>query len=113
MPNCLEATLTLGALLTTAKRFKEAEQVCTRAITMSPVSPLPWSNLEVLYAEMKREAEAEQCHRTAMALAPDHPTARFNLAYLLMRQGRYEEGWACLEVRRWYAAFATRMTCPR
>ena len=46
-------------------------------------------------------------------MAPDHPTARFNLAYLLMRQGRYEEGWACLEARRWYAAFATRMTCPR
>ena len=113
MPNCLEATLTLGALLTTAKRFKEAEKVCTRAITMSPVSPLPWSNLGVLYAEMKREADAEQCHRTAMALAPDHPTARFNLAYLLLRQGRYEEGWTCLEARRWYAAFAARMTCPR
>ena len=48
-----------------------------------------------------------------MALVPDHPTARFNLAYLLLRQERYEEGWAYLEVRRWYAAFAARMTCPR
>ena len=112
-PDCLEPALTLGALLTTTKRFKEAETVCMRAISVRPGSPLPWSNLGVLYAEMKREAEAEQCHRTAMALDPAQSNARFNLAYLLLRQGRYEEGWACLEARRWYAAFAARMTCPR
>ena len=96
--------LTLGALLIAAKRFKEAETVCMQAIAMRPEWPLPWSNLGVLYAEMKREAEAEQCHRTAMALDADQSNARFNLAYLLLRQGRYEEGWACLEARRWYAA---------
>jgi len=112
-PNCLEPALTLGALLTTAKRFKDAEAICLKAVTLRPESPQPWTNLGVLYAEMKREGEAEQCQRTAMALDPEHLTSRFNLAYILLRQGRYEEGWACLEARRWYAAFAARMTCPR
>ncbi len=112
-PDCLEPALTLGALLTTAKRFKDAEVICLKAVTLRPESPQPWSNLGVLYAEMKREVEAEQCQRTAMALDPEHLTSRFNLAYVLLRQGRYEEGWACLEARRWYAAFAARMSCPR
>lgn len=111
-PRCLEA-LNLGALLTVAGRFREAEAMCMKAIALSPESPQPWSNLGVLYAGMKREAEAEQCHRTAMSLDAEHLASRFNLAYLLLRQGRYEEGWACLEARRWYAGFATRMPCPR
>lgn len=112
-PNCLEATLNLGALLTVGKRFKEAEATCMKAIALRPESPQPWSNLGVLYAGMKREAEAEQCHRTAMALDTGHLASRFNLAYLLLRQGRYAEGWECLEARRWYAGFAARMPCPR
>ena len=112
-PQCLEATLNLGALLTVAGRFREAEAMCMKAIALSPESPQPWSNLGVLYAGMKRETEAEQCHRTAMSLDAEHLASRFNLAYLLLRQGRYEEGWACLEARRWYAGFAARMPCPR
>ena len=112
-PACGEAVLTLGGLLTAAKRFKEAEDMCTRAIALNPEAPQSWSNLGVLYAGMQREAEAEQCHRTAMALDATHAASRFNLAYLLLRQGRYEEGWECLEARHWYAGFAARMRCPR
>jgi Flp pilus assembly protein TadD len=112
-PHCATAALNLGALLTTAERFKEAEAMCLKAVALRSESPRPWSNLGVLYAGLKREAEAEQCHRTAMALDAGNLAARFNLAYLLLRQGRYEEGWACLEARRWYAAFAARMPCPR
>ena len=112
-PDSLEPTLTLGALLTNAKRFKESEAVCQRAIMLRPEFPEPWTNLGVLYAMMKREEEAEQCHRTAMALDSTHWISRFNLAYVLLRQGRYDEGWTCLEARRWYAGLAARMTCPR
>jgi ADP-heptose:LPS heptosyltransferase len=39
--------------------------------------------------------------------------AHFNLSYLLLRQGRFEEGWQCLEARDWYAALANRLSCPR
>ena len=112
-PNCPEAALNLGALLTASKRFVEAERMCLKAVTLRPMSPQAWSNLGVLYAEVKREAEAEQSYRTAMSLSEKHQASRFNLSYLLLRQGRYEEGWQCLEARGWYAAFAERMPCPR
>jgi len=62
---------------------------------------------------MKREAEAEQCYRTAMALDDAYAMARYNLSYLLLRQGRFEEGWACLEARNWYAPWAAHLGCPR
>jgi hypothetical protein len=48
-----------------------------------------------------------------MRLAPDYRSARFNLAYLLLRQGRYEEGWACLEARDWYAPLEKLLPFPR
>jgi hypothetical protein len=35
------------------------------------------------------------------------------LSYLLLRQGRVEAGWQCLEARDWYAALASRLSCPR
>jgi hypothetical protein len=62
---------------------------------------------------MKREAEAEQCYRAAMALDEGYAMARYNLSYLLLRQGRFEEGWTCLEARNWYAAWAAKLDCPR
>jgi hypothetical protein len=39
--------------------------------------------------------------------------ARYNLSYLLLRQGRFEEGWYCLEARNWYTAWAAKLQCPR
>jgi hypothetical protein len=62
---------------------------------------------------MKRESEAEQCYRTAMQLDGSYSKARFNLSYVLLRQGRLEEGWRCLEAREWYDALARHFTCPR
>jgi hypothetical protein len=62
---------------------------------------------------MKREEEAERCYRTAMNLDDGYAKARFNLSYLLLRQGRFEEGWRCLEARDSYAALAAHLACPR
>ena len=61
----------------------------------------------------KREAEAEKCYRAAMSLDESYAMARYNLSYLLLRQGRFEEGWYCLEARNWYTAWAARLQCPR
>jgi Flp pilus assembly protein TadD len=105
--------LNLGALLANQKRFDEAEAAYRLAIALSPRSAMPWSNLGALYACMKREGEAEQCYRTATDLDEGYDTARFNLSYLLLRQGRFEEGWRCLESRDWYAALAAHLSCPR
>jgi tetratricopeptide (TPR) repeat protein len=108
-----ETHLDLGALLSNRKQFKEAEQCYQQAIALSPDSPAGWSNLGVLYACMKKEEEAERCYRTAMSLDDSYAMARFNLSYLLLRQGRFEEGWYCLEARDWYVAMAAHFACPR
>lgn len=105
--------LNFGALLAGGKRFDAAEAAYRRALALDPGHPSAWSNLGVLLACVKREQEAEDCYRHALALVPDHANARFNLAYLLLRQGRYPEGWACLESRDWYAVLAQRFPCPR
>ncbi len=112
-PGYAQTHLNLGVLLANQKRFDEAEATYQQALALSPESPAGWSNLGVLYACMKREAEAAQCYRTAMELDPQYGKARFNLSYLLLRQGRFEEGWSCLEARDWYAALGSRLEFPR
>lgn len=112
-PRQMQTHLNLGALLTGQKRFAEAEAAYRSAIALAPGAAAPLSNLGVLLACMKREAEAEGCYREAMALDAGYAKARFNLAYLLLRQGRYEEGWRCMEARQWYAPLENYMACPR
>lgn len=112
-PSYAETHLNLGALLANQKRFNEAEAAYQQSIALSPSSPVGWSNLGALYACMKREIEAEQCYRNGLALDATHASTRFNLSYLLLRQGRFEEGWQCLEARNWYAALAAHLACPR
>ena len=112
-PNLGQTHLNLGVLLTHQKRFAEAEAAYRRALELMPESTAAWSNLGVLQACRKQEAEAERSYRTAMALDADYPLARFNLSYLLLRQGRFEEGWRCLEARNWYAPFEQHLACPR
>ena len=48
-----------------------------------------------------------------MNLDSNYSKARFNLSYVLLRQGRFEEGWPCLEARDWYGALEKHYTCPR
>lgn len=112
-PSYPETHLDLGALLASKKHFDEAEAAYKQALALNPVSAAGWSNLGVLYACMKRETEAEQCYRTAMSLDSSYRMASFNLSYLLLRQGRFEEGWQCLDARNWLAELAKHVSCPR
>ncbi|WP_296446900.1 tetratricopeptide repeat protein [Rhodoferax sp. UBA5149] len=112
-PDISQVHLNFGSLLASHKRLEEAEAAYTRAILLAPESPVGWSNLGGLYAGQKRDAEAEVCCRQAMALDASYAKARFNLAYVLLRQGRYEEGWPCLEARDWYGALQAHLECPR
>ena len=105
--------LNLGALLTNQKRFAEAEAAYKKALELNPDFTAAWSNLGVLLACRKQEQDAEECYRKAMQLDSGYQLARFNLSYLLLRQGRFEEGWRCLEARNWYAALESRLPCPR
>lgn len=112
-PAIAQIHLNFGSLLASHKRLDEAETAFTHAILLEPLSPAGWSNLGGLYAGMKRDAEAELCCRQAMALEAGYAKARFNLAYVLLRQGRFEEGWQCLESRDWYGALQAHLDCPR
>lgn len=112
-PAYSQTHLNLGVLCASKKRFAEAEAAYELAIALDPGSPVGWSNLGVLYACMKREAEAEQCYRRALSLNASHRPARFNFGYLLLRQGRFKEGWACLEARNWNTPPVAQLGCPR
>jgi len=112
-PNLGKTHLNLGVLLTNQKRFEEAEAAYRRALELSPDFPAAWSNLGVLQACRKQEKEAEQSYLKAIELDPAHSLAFFNLSYLLLRQGRFEEGWSCLEKRNWYARLEKNIRCPR
>lgn len=107
-----QSHLNLGALFANQKRFLEAELAYLHALALQPEAPAGWSNLGVLYACQKRETEAEQYYRTALSLNDAYRPARFNLSYLLLRQGRFEEGWACLDARNWQSGLERLMTCP-
>lgn len=112
-PDRAQLHLNHGTLLAGRRRLNEAEAAYTRAILLEPQAAGGWSNLGGLYAGMKRDAEAELCCRQALLHEPEHAKARFNLAYVLLRLGRFEEGWPCLEARDWYAALQSRLDCPR
>ena len=102
-PHLVQTHINLGALLAAQRRYAEAEEIYRRALSLAPESPAAWSNLGVLLVSVKREPEAERCFGRALASTPGYRSASFNLAYLLLRQGRYEEGWSCLESRGWHS----------
>lgn len=108
-----QTLINFGAFLTALKRFDEAEAVYQHARQVAPESVGVLSNLGMLLASLQREEEAEASYRTAIALEPTYRKARFNLAYLLLRQGRYKEGWACMEARESTSAAAKHLPFPR
>lgn len=112
-PHLAQLHLNFGALLAAQKRFAEAESAYREAIALDPGAPAAWSNLGALLASAKREDEAEACHRQALLLDPAYAKARFNLSYILLRQGRFAEGWQCLEARAHYAELSMHLPCPR
>ena len=112
-PRDAQTHVNLGVMLAGLMRFCEAETHYREAIALNPDSPAAWSNLGVLLACGKREDEAEGCYRRALAIDAQHANAQFNLSYLLLRQGRYAEGWRCLEARDWYAPLERHLACPR
>jgi Tfp pilus assembly protein PilF len=90
-----------------------AEHWLQRAARLQPDAPGAWSSLGALLSCLRRDADAEACLRHAMALDPSYRGARFNLAYLCLRQGRWAEGWACLEARPTTQSLSRHLPWPR
>lgn len=112
-PDDARIHLNFGALLAAGKRFEEAAAAYAAAIRLDSTEPAAWSNLGALHAGRGHLAAAEACHRRALALDSGYRPARFNLGYVLLRQGRFEEGWPCLEARDWPASLAPHLPMPR
>ncbi|WP_367848269.1 tetratricopeptide repeat protein [Rhodoferax sp. WC2427] len=112
-PTLPQTWVNLAGVLLLLRQLDDAELACAQALRLRRDDPATWCNLGAVYARMGLELESEEACREAIFLAPGHAKARFNLAYLLLRQGRWEEGWAQFEARDWYAALALRMACPR
>ncbi len=102
-----------GVTLAKQKRFVEAEVAFRREIELNPDSPAAWSDLALLQLCLKQDVRAELNCRRAIALDPNYRNSYFNLGYLLLRQGRYEEGWLCLEERNAYLHLEKSLPCPR
>ncbi|MBC7681175.1 MAG: glycosyltransferase family protein [Ferruginibacter sp.] len=112
-PTLPQTFVNLAGVLLLLRQLEDAEMACAQALRLRHDDPDTWCNLGAVYARMGLELESEEACREAIALDPQHAKARFNLAYLLLRQGRWEEGWAQFEWRDWYAALARRLVCPR
>lgn len=112
-PGIAQTRINLGALLAGQKRFDEAEAEYRDAIDLKYDSASAWSNLGVLQAARRQDDVAEASFRRAMWLDPDYALAKFNFSYLLLRQGRFAEGWQCLESRNWYSGLQAMLACPR
>jgi tetratricopeptide (TPR) repeat protein len=114
-PESPETYINLGLLLARQKRFDAAEAAYRQALACNPASAVAWSNLGVLHACQQQDIEAEKCLRIAIAMDPAYAMAQFNLGYILLRQGRFDEGWRCLDARDWSAPLAARLAhvCSR
>ncbi|WP_394790625.1 tetratricopeptide repeat protein [Rhodoferax sp.] len=112
-PTLAQTYINLAGALILLRQLDAAEVACAQALRLEHANPDAWCNLGVAYARMGLELEAEESCREALVLQPGHAKALFNLAYLLLRQGRWEEGWACFEARDWYAYLARHVDCPR
>lgn len=112
-PGIAQTRINYGAFLASQKRFDEAEAEYRDAIDLKYDSAAAWSNLGALQAGRRQDDAAEASFRRAMWLDTDYALARFNFSYLLLRQGRFAEGWQCLEARKWYSGLQAVLDCPR
>lgn len=112
-PGIAQTRINFGALLASQKRFDEAEAEYRDAIDLKYDSAPAWSNLGALQAGRRQDDAAEASFRRAMWLDPGYALAKFNFSYLLLRQGRFAEGWQCLEARKWYFGLQAVLDCPR
>ncbi|MFC5397628.1 tetratricopeptide repeat protein [Undibacterium jejuense] len=113
LPQTIQIYLNYGVMLVKQKRFADAELIYQTALQIAPETPSTWSNYGVLLACTHRESEAEECYRKALSIDGTYRKARFNLSYILLRQGRYEEGFFCLESRDWQDLFTSYFDFPR
>lgn len=99
-PEVAQIQCHLADLLSRLGQEAEAEARYEEAIRLAPDSAVAYSNLGAFYCDSNRPVESESALRMALALNPTSAAARLNLGQLLLAQGRFEDGWAELEMRQ-------------
>ncbi len=82
----------------TPDQMQHAVSEYEKAVALSPNDYRFWSQLGMGLEQLGDDARAEKALRTATDLAPSYAYPRWNLGNLLLRDGRYEDGFA--ELRR-------------
>jgi len=78
-----------------AKKYNEAINHYTMALSLLPDDPVLLTNLGVALRAQDRFKASEACYRRAIAVKPDSPGAYSNLGNVLRRLGRLKEAVAC------------------
>ena len=93
-PNDPMANCNLGQILIEIGRLDdldEAEQLCLKAVRLTPQLPQPINNLGNVYRAMARFDEAMECYRKANAIAPQLALPVNNMAQALHGRARFDE----------------------
>ncbi len=83
--------------LATQGAHSEAEAILRACLAQDPHHKRTLDLLGFVLYFQHRYVEAEECCRTALELVADDPYATKGLGLCLARQGRIEEGLACIE----------------
>lgn len=85
------AILGVGALHTSAGRWKEAQPAFRAQLKKKPLEAELYYRLGMAHDRCYEWAEAEEAYRNAITLDPSKPTWHYRLGFVLERQHRYTE----------------------
>ena len=99
-PGFAEAGTNLSAALIDAGDADAAIATCRQTIATDPGSPGCYNNHGNALRAVGKLDEAAAVLARAVSIAPDDAQAHYNLSAVLLKQGRFEQGWAEYEWRR-------------
>jgi tetratricopeptide (TPR) repeat protein len=94
-PQCLDALIGLGGILSDLNRPAEALPYLEAAARLDPDRSQLQMDLGFAYRQLDRDNEAEQAFAAAVRLAPQASDSHANLASLFVEQGRFDEALRC------------------
>lgn len=93
-PDFDESWQGLGALLTSQRRFAEAERIYRALVAHDPGRAVLHDLLGAVLYDLGRRAEAQAAFRQALALEPGHADANYHLGVALQDAGRLDDAQA-------------------
>lgn len=109
-PKNVSALRNLGVVRLRAHNPAAAQGVLEQALELEPGAAETWCDLGLAYSQAGEDKKSERAFGQALSLDPNHARARHNLGHLKLRQGRFKDGWADYDARKFdsQAAFKHR-----